>query len=184
MADQVETLGSLLMICVQQAVTGMDPDIAPQDTCYRIGSDVPYDADMFFDMCCRGLAYVTLGDIWPSSTSFPEADINRQASAVCYPPAWGVQWKTGIIRCAPVGINGAQPTCEAWTSAYLKAVADAQALRQISCCFRAAVRGDPLFRGLSVVIGRQVQGSSQGGCTERSVTIDVQITNCDCAGQM
>lgn len=184
MADQVTDLGTLLMDCVVGAVAEMDPTIAPQDTCYRIGSDVPYDADVFYDMCCRGLAYVTLGDIWPSSGSFPEQDINRQASAVCYPPAWAVQWKTGIIRCAPVGQEGSQPTCAEWTSAYLKAAADAQALRRIACCFRAAVRSTPAFRGLSVVIGRQTQGSNQGGCTERSVTIDVQITNCDCAGQV
>jgi hypothetical protein len=183
MTDQVELLGDILMTCVNEAVSGMDPSIAPLDTCFRIGSEVPYDADNYYDMCCRGLAYVSLGDIWPSSASFPEADIVRQASAVCYPPAWGVQWKTGIIRCAPVGYEGNQPTCADWTSAYLKAVADARALRQIACCFRATVRSTQAFRGLGVVIERQVQGPPQGGCVERYVTISVQMSNCDCPGQ-
>lgn len=185
MADQVYDLGALLMSCVEDAVGAMDPLIAPGEICFRLGSEVPHDADMISDLCCIGLAYVSLGDIWPSSASFPEQDINRQASAVCYPPAWGVQWKAGIIRCAPVGgENGSQPTCEEWTSAYLKAVADAQALRRISCCFRAAVRGTQAFRGLGVVIERQVQGPVQGGCVERYVNISVQMQNCDCPGQV
>jgi hypothetical protein len=182
MVDHVETLGDLLMECLQGAVAQMDPTLAPQDVCFRLGTEVPYDADLYHDMCCRGLAYVWLGDIWPSSASFPEQDINRQASAVCFPPSWAVQWKVGIIRCAPVGTNTSMPTCEAWTSAYLKTVADAQALRRVSCCFRAAVRSAQDFRGLSVVIERQVQGTPQGGCVERSVTIVAQMPNCDCAG--
>lgn len=182
MTDQVLDLGNLLMGCVSGGIAEMDQDIAPGEVCFRVGMEVPYDADLYFDMCCRGLAYVTLGDIWPSSASFPEQDINRQASAKCYPPSWAVQWQVGIIRCAPVGTDTSMPTCEQWTSAYLKTVADAQALRRIACCFRAAVRDTPAFKGLSVVIGRQTQGPPQGGCVERNFTVDVQMANCDCAG--
>lgn len=184
MTDQVETLGALLMACVTGAVAEMDSTIAPEEICFRVGSEVPYDADQYSDLCCRGLAYVGLGDIWPSSASFPEQDINRQASAVCYPPAWGVQWKVGIVRCSPVGYEGSMPTCADWTSAYMKAVADAAALRRISCCFRAAIRDTAEFRGLSMIIERQVQGTPQGGCVERHVTFSVQMANCDCAGQV
>jgi hypothetical protein len=184
MVDQVETMGAMLMACVQGAIAEMDPTIAPQEICFRVGQEVPYDADLYFDLCCRGLAYVALGDIWPSSASFPEQDINRQASAVCYPPAWGVQWKVGIIRCAPVGTDTSMPTCEEWTSAYMKQIADAAALRRLSCCFRAAIRSTVEFRGLGVIIDRQVQTNPQGGCIERYVTFSVQMTNCDCAGQV
>jgi hypothetical protein len=184
MTDQVFDLGNLLMGCITGGIGEMDPTIAPAETCFRIGNEVPYDADLYFDMCCRGLAYASLGDIWPSSGSFPEQDINRQASAVCYPPAWAVQWRVGIIRCAPVGTDTSMPTCEEWTSAYLKQVADAAALRRIACCFRAAVRNTTRFKGMSVVIERQTQGAPQGGCVERYFTIAVQMANCDCAGQV
>lgn len=176
----VEEMGALMLGCLQAAVDRMDVDIRPAVVCYRVG-EVAYDADQYVDMCCQGLAYVSLGDIWPTSQSFPEADINRQSTAVCAPPAWGVQWKAGIVRCAPMGVNGSMPTCAEWTSAYLKAVADAQALRETSCCFRSGWR--ELDDGMSVVIERQVQGSPQGGCVERSVNIAVQMMNCDCVGQ-
>jgi len=37
-----------------------------------------------------------------------------------------------------------------------------------------------LFEGMSIVIERQTQGSPNGGCVERSLTITVQMPNCDC----
>lgn len=75
------------------------------------------------------------------------------------------------------------PTCEQWTEAYVKNLADAQALRQFVCCFRQSFLATPEFLGMSVVIERQVQGPVQGGCVERSVTIWTQVINCDCPGQ-
>jgi hypothetical protein len=33
---------------------------------------------------------------------------------------------------------------------------------------------------MSVVIERQNQGTPQGGCVERSMSIVAQIVNCDC----
>lgn len=182
--DYVYDLSQLLAPCVTGAIGAMDSTIRPQEFCYRVGSEIVYDADAFQDMCCKGLAYISLGDIVPSSASFPEADIVRQANSACAPASWAVQFRVGIIRCAPVGgPSGSMPTCEDWTGAFLKQLADAQALRRIACCFRSAVMNSDTFLGMSVVIGRQTGTNPFGGCIERYVPLDVQMPNCDCFPQ-
>lgn len=187
MTDSAITIGNLMMSCLQGAVNNMDSAIRPGEVCFRIGSEVAFDADQFTDLCCLGLAYITPLDQQTSGgTSFPEQEIVRQAQARCAPPAWGFQWKAGIARCVPVngpGGDGTMPTCTQWTEAYVKNLADAQALRQFVCCFRQAFLSTPEFLGMSIVIERQVQGPVQGGCVERSVTMWTQVINCDCPGQ-
>ena len=156
---------------------------APADFCVRVGTSVTYDLDTMQDLCCEGLGYVFLGDTYPSSASFPEADIVRQATAVCPPVSWAQQIKVGIIRCIPTVTDdfGGMPTCTDWTLAFHKNVADIIALRRTACCMRVWLNqqvGNLL--GMSMVIERQIQGAPQGGCVERSVTITLQQPNCDC----
>lgn len=176
-------LSTLMFNCLTTAVGLMDAAIRPQEICYRVGSEVAHDADMTTDLCCLGLAYVSALDIWPSSASFPEQDIVRQATAKCMPPAWGFQLKVGIVRCAPVSSDdmGSMPTCTQWTEAHVKTLADAMALQRTACCFRNAVLSDPNdLLGMSVVIERQVQGSPLGGCVERYMNVSVQFPNTIC----
>jgi len=152
----------------------------PQHCCFRVGPEVAHDAGLFSDMCCEGIAYVSLGDTFPSSASFPEQDIVRQANTVCAPPSWAQYFKVGIIRCVPTG-NGEPPTCEDWNQAFLQNVQDGLTLRRVACCIREFVtNNNDIFLGMSVVLERQVQGSPLGGCVERYFTVAVQIPNCDC----
>jgi hypothetical protein len=169
------------LMCLQSSypVSGY----APGQYCVRVGLSVTYDVDMTLDLCCEGLGYVALGDTYPSSDSFPEADIIRQARAVCPPVAWAQQLKVGIIRCIPTVTDdfGAMPSCEDWGLAFRQNVADIVALRRMSCCLRTWLTGQTgLLLGMSLVIERQIQGSPQGGCVERSVTMSLQQPNCDC----
>lgn len=152
----------------------------PQHCCYRIGSEVAFDADLYTDLCCEGLAYVLLGDMWPSSNSFPEMDQVRQANSRCRIDAWAVELRMGIVRCAPAGTETTMPTCDNWAAAAATNRLDAWVLRRAACCFREAIPTIALLDGFSVVVGRQVQGSIQGGCAERYVTVQVQVPNCDC----
>ena len=151
----------------------------PAHCCFRVGSEVAHDAGLHTDLCCEGIAYVSIGDLWPSVASFPEQDIVRQANSSCYPPAWGVSLKAGIIRCAPIG-DVDPPTCPEWLDAHTQVAHDAQALRKAACCIRSFVQSSPDFLGMSVVIDRQVQGSPLGGCVERYFTVSIQIPNIDC----
>ena len=182
MTDQVYTLGNLAMSCLNGAIALIDADYRPSTTCFRVGSEPPHDLGQFEDLCCRGFGYISLGDIWPSTSSFPESDIVRQANTACPPAAWGVDFKVALVTCVPIvgDTDLAPPTCLSWTEAYLKTLAHAEALRRVACCFRNAVQATPEFLGMSVVIGRQLQGALQGGCTERYVTLSVQMPNCDC----
>jgi len=181
MTDPVIQLAVAALSCLSQAVTGLPG--APANICFRVGLDVAHDLDMVNDLCCEGLAYVALGDTYPSSTSFPEQDIVRQANAVCPPVSWGQTFKFGIVRCVPVVMDdlGTMPSCADWNAAALQNWYDSIALRRAACCFRAFFTNNiGLFEGMSVVIERQTQGSPNGGCVERSLTITAQMPNCDC----
>lgn len=148
----------------------------PQHCCYRIGEEVAHDADMFTDLCCEGLAYVSVGDIYPVVDSFPEQSIVTQADQVCSFPSWAINLRAGIVRCAPVGTDTTMPTCTDWNVAALQNMYDAQSLASGVCCFKQDwLQLEP---GLSVVIGPNSTTVPQGGCVERFITIQVQTTVC------
>jgi hypothetical protein len=177
MDTQVLPLAQALKDCLC-AWLSVNPN-PPQHCCFRVGPEVAHDAGLHTDLCCEGIAYVSIGDLWPSVASFPEQDIVRQSNSNCYPPAWGVSLKAGIIRCAPTGDED-PPTCPEWLDAHTQTAHDAQALRKASCCIRSFVQSSPEFLGMSVVIDRQIQGSPLGGCVERYFTVSIQIPNIDC----
>jgi hypothetical protein len=171
-------MDQLLACLCEQAAAQPNP---PQHCCFRVGGEVAHDAGILQDQCCEGIAYVTLGDTYPSSDSFPEADIVRQASAVCAPPTWAQVFNVGIIRCAPVGDEFLPPSCTDWNAAARQNVIDAQTLRRVACCMRTyIVDNNDLFLGMSLVIDRQTQGTPQGGCVERSMKLTIQFSNQDC----
>jgi hypothetical protein len=154
---------------------------APQHCCFRVGTEVAHDAGILQDLCCEGIAYVSLGDTYPSSTSFPEQDIVRQADAKCAPPTWAQVFQVGIIRCVPVGNEFLPPNCDEWNAASRQNVIDAQTLRRVACCMRNfIVTNAGVFDGMSLVIDRQTQGTPLGGCVERSMRLTAQFPNCDC----
>jgi hypothetical protein len=177
----VPVMAAALLDCLCANVAGLtDP---PQHCCYRVGTEIAHDLGPVNDLCCEGLAYVALGDTYPSSASFPEQDIVRQAEAACAPPTWAQSFRVGIVRCVPVvGADGVSPpSCADWNLAAAQNFEDSWALRRTACCFRTWVRArtDALL-GMAVVIERQVQTNPLGGCVERYFTIAVQFPNCDC----
>jgi hypothetical protein len=161
---------------------------APQQVCYRVSTQIPFDMDKYQDMCCQGLGYVAIGGTWPSAEQFPEQDIQRQAQTACLPPTWGQEVRMGLVRCIPVGTQGTgsaefgMPTCTEWTAAAIENMWDSVVLRKAMCCFRAAIKNNSntFFEGMSFVIDRQIQGPPLGGCVERYATATVQWPNCDC----
>lgn len=184
MADyQVNQILDWAMLCLTTAVTG-NPN-PPAHFCRRLDLQVAHDADLYDDLCCEGLAYVSFGDIAPSWDGFPEPAIVTQANyGACGIPAWAVAFRMGIVRCIPVGTDATMPTCADWDAASRQQADDAQALRAATCCLRQTIVGNSEapgpFWGMSVVIGLQQQVQLQGGCVERNVEITVQIPNCDC----
>lgn len=175
----VSVLMERLLACLcEQAALQPNP---PQHCCFRVGTEIAHDAGINADLCCEGIAYVALGDTYPSSDSFPEQDIVRQAQAHCAPPTWAQAFKVGIIRCVPTGDQFDAPTCGEWNAAARQNIIDAQTLRRVACCMRNyVVNNEGLFLGMSLVIERQTQGNPQGGCVERSMSLTAQFPNiCD-----
>lgn len=176
--DLALAVGQFAKACLCEAVALLDP--APEHCRFQVGTEGFAGVGVDSDECCEGVAYTALGDIYPSWSSFPDADIIRQVQGRCVIQAWAVDIKLGIIRCAPTGTNTGPPTDAEWNAAALLGFADAQALRRASCCLRQGVDTiSDQFNGMNVVIGRQQQGVTQGGCMERYVTITVQFPNCE-----
>lgn len=181
MTDFAETMALALLNCLCTNVAQISTP--PQHCRLSIGNEQAHDIGLTVDLCCEGLAYVALGETYPSVSSFPDQDIVRQVQGDCSPPSWGQQYQVGIVRCAPVGdLN--PPTDTEWTAAALLNIEDAAALRRTACCFRAWMNGSAAtaagLLGMSVVINRQTQSTPQGGCVERAMTIIAQFPNCDC----
>lgn len=174
--DLVLELSAALLACLCTAVSGQ-PD-PPLHCCYRVGTEPVHDISLEgqIDLCCEGLAYVLMRDVYPSSASFPENDIVRQAQARCDPPAYAVGYRVGIVRCVPM-----EPDCTLNNAAYAQNVADMYSLNRAMCCFRDFLNTSATFRGMSLVIERNQQGSTSGGCTERYVNLTAQIPNLDCS---
>lgn len=168
--------GALSCLC-EVVSTMLNP---PKHCAFRVGTDVPHDFGLGVDQCCEGIAYVMLGEMFPSSEQFPRPDFVRQATGNCPPPTWALYIKFGIIRCIQVG--GIDPLTDLqWNNAAVQNVADTMALAKASCCIRNWIQTEWLQGvGMSVVIERQHQNAPQGGCIERSMTMVLQIPNCEC----
>jgi hypothetical protein len=174
-ATFISQLSAALLNCLCAAVSG-NPD-PPDHCCYRVGTEPVHDIDLEtqVDLCCEGLAYVLLRDVYPSSESFPENDIVRQIQGSCAWPAWAIGFRIGIVRCAPTVSD-----CDVNNEAFIQNIYDVQSINETVCCFREFIRTSELFAGYNLVIERQVQGSTSGGCTERYVNLVAQIPNLDC----
>lgn len=179
---QVNTLLDVAQLCLTTALTG-NPN-PPNEIGRRLDLQVAWDADLYDDLCCEGLAYVSFGDIVPSWTGFPEPAVANQVNhGDCSIPSWAVSLRMGVVRCVPVGSDTSRPTNAEWIAASIQQAHDAQALRAATCCFRQWVIDNDApgpFWGMSVLIGNQGQLQLQGGCVERNAIITVQIPNCDC----
>lgn len=176
----VSALMNKLLECLctySQAAEG-----APAHCCFRVGTEIAHDAGMLEDLCCEGIAYVSLGETYPSSESFPEADIVRQANSICAPATWAQSFQVGIIRCAPVGNGFVPPGCTDWNAAARQNIIDAKTLRQVACCMRDfVVNNEEGLLGMSLIIERQLQGNPQGGCVERTMKLTAQFPNSECS---
>jgi hypothetical protein len=176
---QIISLAQAFLTCLCDAVA-LNPN-PPEHCCFRVGSEVPHDMGFTIDQCCQGIAYVSLGDVWPSTSGFPNTDTTEQANSVCSPPSWGIQLRAGIIRCLPTSDPVGNPiTCTEWTAGFVQQAHDSQALRRATCCFRNFIRNSQEFLGMSVVIERQSATNPSGGCIERFQPVSVQMLNCDC----
>lgn len=143
----------------------------PGQVCFRVGEIVSAEASVYQDVCCSGLAWVRVADIFASANDFPAPDTTVLLN--CPIPAWGVVFELGVLRCAPTGDAYTIPGCPEWTALFETIMADAAAMRAAACCLAQGL--DPS----SVGIGSWAPLPTSGGCAGGTMQISVQIENCE-----
>lgn len=177
--DLVPASAALILACLCEAVnSAANP---PAECCLRLPGDPVMDFSIYEDKCCSGLAYVAIGDMWPTGQGgFPNQDLIRQAAG-CPPPSWAVEARLGVMRCKPVGTDTEPPTCAQYTVAAHQDWVDAQSLRRAACCAFHVLKTSPQMVGMGVVIGRMQSYAPQGGCSDRWLTVQFEVP-ADCDG--
>lgn len=151
-----------LLICLNTAA--LDISSPPQNSSLRSGAAIALDISQNQNECCDGLAWVRIGDEFPSVV-FPEQDLT---AANCGYGVWVVELEMGIARCAPVGDINNTPTYEEHYALAQLLEEDAAAMRRAYCCFTTD-------RLTVQALGRLAKFGPEGGCVGTIATVTVQI---------
>lgn len=149
----------------------------PGECCFRSGEIVSADASVNEDLCCSGLAWVRVADIFASSTDFPTPDTTLVVSG-CGVPAWGIVFELGVLRCAPTGDTYSIPTCDQWTALQQALFLDQAAMREAMCCLIELQNSRNLQQ--TVAIGSWNPLPTSGGCAGGTWQVTVQVINEEC----
>lgn len=175
----IQPIAENLLECFRTALTAehgavlMPNGTMPSEVCFRVGELASMDASLYEDLCCSGLAWVRVADIFSSATDFPTPDTLVVWDA-CGPRAWGVVFELGVMRCAPVGDISTIPTCTEWTALQNSVMRDAKAMRQAFCCLFGQ------FDPSSIALGSWAPLPTTGGCAGGTWQVTVQILNTEC----
>jgi hypothetical protein len=174
MADETTliTRANLLLTCLCEALDAYPNP--PADCCLRTGDLTIHDfnAENSIDKsCCPGLAYVRLGNMYPSS-NFPAPDVEPGKGTGCFPVSWAVELTLGTVRCVPGMGDPAGPTCVDWTAATQTDANDLEAMRKALCCWSPQLsRGTLWLAGTSTV-------NLTADCIERSLPVIMSLPRC------
>lgn len=182
MADNlIQPVAEQLLACFcnaleeQHGSTYMPAGSRPQECCFRSGEIVSADASVYQDLCCSGLAWVRVADIFASADDFPAPDTTIPITG-CGPQAWGVVFELGVLRCAPTGDEYTVPSCDDWTLFQQYLFLDQAAMRQAMCCLIELRNGEDMQS--SVAIGSWAPLPTSGGCGGGTWQVTVQILDC------
>lgn len=160
MADEALTVANLLLdcLCKKLAVRENPPKLC----CLRFGTDVTQDV-LPEDICCEGLGYVRIGEMFASSASFPEPD----PADNCQGAMWALELEMGVLRC------GDPADCEAWNAGAAQHISDRMAMIEVLCCLKDSLERENLY--LNTFVGQGSPLTNEGNCTGAVQTVTVQI---------
>jgi hypothetical protein len=167
MDDPVFPIAELLLACLCETVA-VKPN-PPKLCCLRFGTEVAQDI-FPQDVCCSGLGYVRVGDMFPSSQSFPNPDDPGQG---CVGQAWAVEMELGIFRCADTS------DCESCTSGTRQHLIDRWSMVEAVCCFEKRFRKSTH----GALSWYPVSGSplpNEGNCGGATLSVVVQVPGACC----
>lgn len=153
------TFAQLLLncLCNQLALTP-----APvTNCCLRTGAT----ASIGSDLCACGMAWVKIGNIYPSS-NFPAQDTSPQP---CGAISNVLELEMGVSRCRPAGDPLNPVSCAAETALAITLANDREAMRQALCCAVGPLERDAWVDGGSAPL------EAQGSCIGVVHTLLVQI---------
>lgn len=146
----------------------------PEECCLRTGDQLiqDFNAENGIDKtCCPGLAYVRVGNLYPSS-NFPTPDVEPAKGNGCFPVSWAIELTMGVVRCIPGMGTPAGPTCVDWTATTQTDANDLEALRKALCCWSSVLpRGTLWLAGTSTV-------NLTADCIERSLPVTMSLPRC------
>lgn len=173
MADTVILpMANDLLACLA-AQLALNPD-PPADACLRAGDQVLQDVDAgtgIDKVCCPGLAYVRIGNMFPSS-NFPEPDSQPVKGNGCFPVGWVVELVMGVVRCIPGMGTTAGPTCADWTSVATHDANDLDAMRKALCCW------GPTLPRTRLWLAQVSTVEMSADCIERQLPLLVTVPKC------
>lgn len=161
-------------LVAQHGSTLMPAGSMPTEVCFRVGESVSADASVYQDLCCSGLAWVRITDIFGAAQDFPAPDTSVVISG-CGPLAWGATFELGVIRCAPTGDEYTVPTCDDWTLLQEFIWLDQAAMRQAMCCMVG------LYDPGTFAIGSWNPLPTSGGCAGGTWNLQMLFDCGDCA---
>lgn len=154
-----------LLICL--GIATADISAPPAGLSLRSGAAIALDISQDQNECCGGLAWVRVGDEYPS-TQFPSEDGDIGGCGVA---SWAVELEMGVARCAPVGDINNTPTYDEHYALARVLEEDSAALRRTICCFVNQWRA----KGWRVSVGRLSKFGPEGGCVGTIVTLTAQV---------
>lgn len=166
MTNPIQPILDELLSCLCATVATLTN--APQQCCFRDGTEVPADI-LPEDVCCKGLAWVRPGDMIPAGQSFPEQDT---AAGGCIAGAWALEVELGIFRC-----SGATD-CTGWTAQTKQSLEDRWALIQTLCCFDKRMKSKFPALGWLPTSGSPLE--IQGKCGGAVQNLIIQVPGACC----
>lgn len=170
--ETVAPLALALLECLRREMAKVP--VPPAKVQIRPGDRVAALISTAEDECCAGLAWVRVGEVYPSQVGFPAYDAGPHK---CGPGRLAVLLEVGAMRCAPVGDAAVLPTAEQWAAAALTVLDDRAAMRRAICCFM----GLQANKGRLFSVGTSAPLPVEGACTGATDTVTVSVQPCDCA---
>lgn len=159
-----------LLACLELEIGKVEKP--PAVTSMRVGDQVELLFATRYDECCRGVAWVRVVAIFPS-TNFPLPDVAYQP---CGPGQWAAVLEMGAARCAPTPGKDSIPSGDEWNAVAAAVQDDAAAMRRALCCWT----GLDLNEDRMYMPGTWAPLTTEGGCVGGVMPVTVMIGACDC----
>lgn len=167
----IKPVATRMLTCLDEQRLKMDATVRPKLIGLRPGNAMAMLLSMTDDECCKGIAWVRVDAVFPSSTNFPNPDL--QPMQRCGIKQWAVRLEIGIARCAPTTGARTMPSGDTWNEASDLIYDDFAVLNKAICCFTDKYKW-------AWVAGQWSPLPVEGRCMGGSMMLTVAAPDCNC----